>query len=477
MIREDGASPGSNVMRAIDATDIVDTIPSALLVLDMDLRVQSANRAFLGTFEVTAEETIGQPVHDLGSGQWDIPALRRLLTEVVPQDSVVEGFEVEHDFPGIGRKVMRLNARKVYRIGNHVPFLLLAIEDVTASRLAQMEAERNWRLAQNIVDTIRDPLVILEGDMTVVTASRAFLLMFDVTHDDVVGRPLHALAQGQWRVGKLQDLLTRVVPDEAAIDGFEIEDEFPNLGRRIFKLNARKIFRPGNHVTRLLVVFEDVTQARLLERHRDMLAAELAHRIKNSLTVITAFVSYELRRAAEPCVAGYRAMQARIGAVAQLYDVISRSATLGPVPIEPYLKGIAGSLRSSLLGEGSRIELDVTAEPFTIHADHAVTVGLIVNELATNAVKYAFPSGVGRITLGFGHRDGEVSLYVSDDGVGLSGTAANASSGLGSRFVDAFVQQLGGTMATASGSNGTTITVRLPRSILAGRTDSEGPDA
>ncbi len=61
------------------------------------------------------------------------------------------------------------------------------------------------------------------------------------------------LSQGQWRVGRLQDLLGRIVPDDMAIDGFEVEDEFPGLGRRIFKLNARKVHRPGNHITRLLL--------------------------------------------------------------------------------------------------------------------------------------------------------------------------------------------------------------------------------
>jgi two-component sensor histidine kinase len=345
--------------------------------------------------------------------------------------------------------------------------MLLAIDDVTEEHEARYEAERQAMLAHSIVDTVRDPLVILEGDMTVVQASHAFLRMFGVEHADIVGDSLYDLAQGQWKVERLQQLLGRVVPDDAAFDGFEVEDEFPGLGRRIFRLNARKVFRPGNHVTRLLLVFEDVTESRLLERHRDLLAAELAHRIKNSLQVITSFVAFEIRRAAEPCVEGYRATQARIGAVAELYDVISRSATLGPVPVVPYLEGIAGSLRASLLGGDGRIGVDVAAEPLSVGADHAVTLGLVVNELATNAVKYAFPDGVGRITLGFSRRDGEVILTVADDGVGLATGGPSPASGLGSRFVDAFVRQLGGTLATASGSGGTTFTIRLPASILA----------
>ncbi|AWI90330.1 histidine kinase [Methylobacterium sp. DM1] len=454
-------------MDTVSAQDIVDTVPSSLLVLDMDLRIQSANRAFYRTFAAEPDATVGRRLFELGNGQWDIPDLRRLLLEVVPRDETVEGYEVGHDFPGIGVKCMRLSARKVFRPGNHVQFLLLAIEDVTEEHEARSEAERQGRLARGIVDTVRDPLVVLEGDMTVAMASRAFLRLFGDEGGDLIGRSLYDLAQGQWKVGWLQDLLGRVVPDDAAVDGFEVEDEFPGLGRRIFKLNARKVYRPGNHVTRLVLVFEDVTEARLLERHRDMLAAELAHRIKNSLQIITSFVSYEMRRAAEPCIAGYRAMQARIGAVAELYDVISRSATLGPVPMGPYLQGIAGSLHSSLLGAGNGIAVEVEAEPLSIVADHAVTLGLIVNELATNAVKYAFPSGHGRILLGFARRGGEVVLTVSDDGVGVTATSGSGpASGKGSRFVEAFVRQVGGTLATASGQNGTTFTVRLPLSVL-----------
>ncbi len=456
-------------MDSVKAQDIVDTVTSSLLVLDLDLRVHSANRAFYRTFAVDSDATIGRPLFELGNGQWDIPDLRRLLVEVVPRDGTVEGYEVGHDFPDIGVKCMRLNARKVFRPGNHVPFLLLAIDDITNEHEARDDAERQGRLALSIVDTVRDPMVVLRDDMTVAAASRAFVLLFGDEDGDLVGRSLYDLAQGKWKVGRLQDLLARVVPDDTALDGFEVEDEFPGLGRRIFKLNARKVHRPGSHITQLLLAFEDVTEARLLERHRDLLAAELAHRIKNSLQIITSFVSYEIRRAAEPCIAGYQAMQARIGAVAGLYDVISRSASLGPVSVGPYLEGIADSLRASLLGTETGIRVEVEAEPLSIVSDHAVTIGLIVNELATNAVKHAFPEGRGRIVLGFARRDGAAVLTVADDGIGLAATTgSNPASGKGSRFVEAFVRQVGGTLACATGKAGTTYTVRLPASILAG---------
>jgi len=451
----------------VSVPDLIDTVRSSLVVLDENLRVRSANRSFYRLFQVQPAQTEGQLIYDLGNRQWDIPALRERLERIIPCDESIEDYEIEHDFEGIGRRSLVLNARQIQRPDHHAKFLLLAMDDVSAEREATREGERAWRLAQTIVDTVRDPLMILEGDMSVASVNRAFLRLFRVDEGQVLGRKLKDLGEGQWDVLALGVLLDKVVPDEAAFDGFEIEDEFPGLGRRIFKLNARKVFRPGNHVTRLLVVLEDVTEARLLERHRDILAAELAHRIKNSLQIITSFVSFEIRRASEPCVEGYRAMQARIGAVAELYDVISRSAALGPVPVRPYLTGIAASLHASLIGKAADIEILVEAEPLLIDPDKAVSVGLIVNELATNAVKHAFPAGGGRIFLSFERRDDEVLLIIRDDGVGHDQARnSGARSGLGSRYVEAFVKQLGATLARATGRNGTTMTVKLPASIL-----------
>jgi two-component sensor histidine kinase len=448
----------------ISAQEIVDTVRSGLMVLDRNLGIMSVNRCFYSIFKTSEAETIGRKLYDLGNGQWDIPELRRLLEQIIPQASIVEGFEIEHEFPEIGRKFMSLNARKVYRDGDNGEFFLLAIEDVTEARLQQVEAERTWRLAQTIVDTVRDPLVILEGDMTIVTASRAFLDLFDMSAEQVIGKKLQGLSQGQWNVEAFQKLLARVVPDDAPISDYLLEDEFRGLGRRVFKINARKVFTPGDHVTRLLIVFEDATDAVLLDRHRDVLAAELAHRIKNSLQIISAFVSFEIRRAAEPCIVGYQAMQARISAVAELYDVIARSSAFGPVDMPGYLSGIAGSVRSSLLGQGTDITIRASAEPLSILPDHAVPIGLIANELATNAVKYAFPSGKGEIVLGFQRRDDEVTLTVSDDGSGMASHVEGT--GLGSRFINAFVKQLDGSLATATGKHGTTVTIRLPSSVL-----------
>jgi two-component system CheB/CheR fusion protein len=114
---------------------IVDTVREPMLVLDKDLGVLSANRSFYDIFRVAEQETVGKRIYDLGNRQWDIPSLRKLLEEVVPQNSHFNNYPVEHDFPLIGRRKMLLNARRLYdELGSQR--ILLAIEDVTGQSFA-----------------------------------------------------------------------------------------------------------------------------------------------------------------------------------------------------------------------------------------------------------------------------------------------------------------------------------------------------
>lgn len=142
--------PGQEIVRiyAVDITDrrrfeldlaeskamaenIVATVREPLLVLDGDLRVIMANRAFYSTFRAEPDMTVGRLLYDLGNRQWNIPALRRLLEEILPENSPFEDFEVTHEFEQLGRRTMRLNARRVERGQNELPLILLAIEDVS----------------------------------------------------------------------------------------------------------------------------------------------------------------------------------------------------------------------------------------------------------------------------------------------------------------------------------------------------------
>lgn len=147
---------------------VVDTVREPFLILDKDLCVMAANESFYRIFQVEKKDTEGKLVYRLGNGQWNIPALKQLLEDILPQNSFFNGFEVTHDFPHIGKKVMILNARRIYHKEKNSnifpPIILLAMEDVTdmmgvaemlALRTSQFEieiAERTSKLEAQIND-------------------------------------------------------------------------------------------------------------------------------------------------------------------------------------------------------------------------------------------------------------------------------------------------------------------------------------
>ena len=115
---------------------VVDVVREPILILDKDLKVMAANDSFYRTFQVDLKDTEGQIIYKLGNGQWNIPALKKLLEDILPKNTFFKGFEVDHEFPFIGKKIMILNAREIHfkedpSAGLFPPIILLAMEDVT----------------------------------------------------------------------------------------------------------------------------------------------------------------------------------------------------------------------------------------------------------------------------------------------------------------------------------------------------------
>jgi PAS domain-containing protein len=260
------------------AQGIVDTVREPVLVLDQDLRVLAVSRSFYSAFKVSPEDTKGRLLYALGDGQWDIPQLRVLLEKIIPEHGVMEGYEVEHEFPGLGHRTMCLNARQVFYEGGADTTILLGIEDVTTQLLLEREKDELLRqfeearaFAQAIVDTVREPFLVLDKGLRVLAASRSFYSAFKVSPEDTQGRPLYTLGDGQWDIPKLHLLLEKIVPEQGVMEGYEVEHEFPGLGHRTMLLNARQVFYEGGSHTTILLGIEDVTAQRVLEREKDEL--------------------------------------------------------------------------------------------------------------------------------------------------------------------------------------------------------------
>ena len=120
------------IQDALEYTEgIINIVREPLIILYEDLSVALANRSFYQAFKAKPEETEGQHIYDLGNRQWDIPKLRELLEDILPKTTSFDNFEVEHDFPDIGKRIMLVNARRIYLKTNRRKLILLAIEDIT----------------------------------------------------------------------------------------------------------------------------------------------------------------------------------------------------------------------------------------------------------------------------------------------------------------------------------------------------------
>jgi len=169
---------------------IVNTVREPLIVLDQDLRVVSASRSFYEVFKVKPEETVGQLIYDLGNKQWDIPKLRELLEDILPQKATFDDYEVEHDFLGIGRRTMLLNARRIPSPPEKPKVILLAIEDITKHKSRE---ESSLSLAA-IVNTSLDGIIgkTLQGD--IVSWNKGAEKIYGYTEKEMQGQNISLLA-------------------------------------------------------------------------------------------------------------------------------------------------------------------------------------------------------------------------------------------------------------------------------------------
>jgi PAS domain S-box-containing protein len=322
----------------------------------------------------------------------------------------------------------------------------------------------------DLVETIREGLLVLDPDLTVRFANRSFCDTFAVTPEDTVGRKLYELGNGQWDIPELRSLIENIAPERETIEAFEVDRVFPSIGRRVMVLNARKVYRAGNDTNQVLVAIEDVTEQRRLEHEHaaahERIAAllqELGHRIKNSLQIIVSMVNLEARNhKSGEGKAVLERVSHRIAALGRLYSMLGEANSVEQVDAASYLEALCRDLIESVQKEnGTSIALKTDIESESLPVDRAIPLGLIVNELVTNAVKYAFPSQTrGTVVVTLKRMPRELRLTVSDDGKGVD--PRRSDSGLGGRLVDTFARQLGGQVARESGNTGTIVCLTLP---------------
>ncbi len=487
------------------AQDVFDTVREPLLVLDADLRVRSANSAFYQTFRVSPAETESRPIYELGNGQWDIPALRTLLEDIVPRSSVFNDFVLEHDFPDIGRRVMLLNARKL-----HDELVLLAMEDVTEKRRAQHLLEQIEAYAQDVVDTVREPLLILDSSLRVHSANRAFYQTFHVSSEETENQLIYELGNGQWDIPALRTLLEDIVPKSSVFNDFELEHNFPVIGRRVMLLNARKL-RQGSHAELLVLAMEDVTERRRAEgevakakeaaetanRTKSLFLANMSHELRTPLNAILGFsemlqeeaVERNLQDSATDLQKISTAGKHLLGLINDILDLSKIEAGKMELHLETFdisslIAEVASTIEMQVGKNGNTLAITcIPPDIGVMRADLSkVRQGLF--NLVSNAAKFTH-GGQIKIDAERQMMDGSewITFRVSDTGIGLSSeqivrlfqsfTQADASTtrkfggtGLGLALTRRFCQMMSGDVTVQSVlGKGSVFTIKLPATV------------
>ncbi|MFH1821047.1 MAG: PAS domain S-box protein [Methanobacteriota archaeon] len=241
------------------AENIVATVREPLLVLDGEMRVVSANRSFYQTFQVTAEETEKRLLYEVGNHQWDIPALRKLLEEIIPKVTHVDNFEITHDFPNIGRKVMLLNARRMRQLVKNTPLILLAIEDITERKRTEedtvRESEEKYR---SLVESTGDSIYMLDKDLGYLSANKQMLSNLGLSRDEVIGK-----SYGDFYSPKETNEISGAV-NEVIKTGKDVQHEYTDKKRgRVFLRTLSPVKDPKTgEVKAITVVSKDITELR-----------------------------------------------------------------------------------------------------------------------------------------------------------------------------------------------------------------------
>jgi two-component sensor histidine kinase len=325
-------------------------------------------------------------------------------------------------------------------------------------------------LAQSIVDTVREPVVVLDKGLRVIAASRSFYSAFKVSPEDTQGRLLYALGDGQWDIPKLRVLLDKIIPEHGVMEDYEVEHEFPNLGHRAMRLNARQAFYEGGADTTILLGIEDVTERHMLERQKDellrqkdILLDEIQHRIANSLQIIAGIILMKAKRVgSEEARVLLQDTHDRVISIATVQQQLNASGIIGPIEMLPYLTRLGDALASSMIGNDRPVTLKVVGTAGSLSSRQAESLGLITTELVMNALKHAFPSEnmTGRINIAYDVDGTNWKLSVADNGIGKpDGVFAQPKTGLGTGIIKALAHELNAKVETLSGPDGTIVSI------------------
>jgi two-component system CheB/CheR fusion protein len=380
---------------AMDLIEIFDAVDVPIVVLRSDLIVAGFNRA--------AATILSLAPSDIGCSPHSIPILSglsnldRWCAEVISAQ-----VPTQHDFRAADRSFI-IRIAPFTRSDGQFSGIVLTFTNVTAFRASIDQAIYEREYTKAVLNSVPDPLVVLDADLQVQTANRAFYSMFSVSREKIHRAPLTTLCNGALNVAPLVKQLKETLADDLAFQALEIDCDLPEIGRRLLSLHACQFALPGHFARMALLSFHDITAINFLAR-------EVDHRSKNLLALVQATVHLTH---ADTVHAFKAAINGRIRSLSNVHTLLAQShwaatdlRTLVASELSPYLA--EGNPRAEIEGPG------VPLEPRL-----AQCMAMVLHELTTNAVKYgALSVPKGHIRVRWSHAaDGKLVLrWIEADG-------------------------------------------------------------
>jgi len=340
---------------------------------------------------------------------------------------------------------------------------------------------------EDIVETVREPLIVLDSDLRVFSANRSFYNSFKVTSEETIGNLIYDLGNRQWDIPRLRMLLEDILPKNNKFDDYEVEHIFSNIGHKIMLLNARRITHNEIGSQMILLAIEDITKFRKLERERKNILSMFAHDMKNPAVISEGYLSRlvlgKIGALTEEQQNYLKIIQNELNKLSQLISDFLQFSRFEAIEYKPVLApfNMKDEIRKNI--EAIKVEaekkqiivglenLDTTTP--IVNADAAM-VNRVISNLLVNAIKYTDPGGA--VTIKISDRGNEILVSVKDTGKGIPEDhqpyifdafyrAGNSKgSGLGLSIAKTIIEGHGGWIwAESIPAKGSTFSFTLPK--------------
>lgn len=445
---------------------IVSATTDAILLLDRNYKYQVVNQAYLNWYGKQQDEVIGHSISTL------LPEAL-FEKEIKPRlDLCLAGQAIQYEmwvnYPTLGPQFLSITYDPYFDAQQTPAGVVVSLRNITRLKQAEMELELQAIIVSNIAEGV---CMVRIDDGIIVYANPKFERMFGYEPGELKDRHVSIInyADEQASAAEIHNEIEATVTQqgEATYEVHNVKKD----GTPIWCRATTSIFQHSEHGAVLVAVQQDITeqkraaeQIKVSLREKEVLLKEIHHRVKNNLGIVDGLLQMQSRRSSYPeVVATLRESQNRIASIALVHEKLYGSEDLANIDFAQYIADLTAHLFDSYNTHANQIKLTTQIEPISLDIDTAVPCGLIINELVSNALKYAFNAQIGEIQVIFQQSSDHMALIVRDNGIGLpQDFDLKQTKTLGMTLVKGLVKQLKGTLDVNT-QQGTTFTINLNR--------------